>query len=562
MLYERVNNICAIDRVFSKLRFKLPTLILGCLSSILATIPARAAERVSFSYGLLEFSVSAASLETYAQEGRLVDDLAVYAPYFKPDELAQLRQVLQSRADLSPVIVSRLLQSSFGRSSLQYLGEFIQTDAHQNGFYALRSALVLAAADPEGLTLLNVIKKFPTRTLRLNSDVALQSAATFTQLFNTTEQVTALIEQQSASEAKETVLRPDQRLELWQAGSSQWQKQTLNLKDDRRNRQLIIDLYLPSQKNSPLLVISHGLASDRTAFADLAQHLASHGFAVAAIEHPGSNQQQLQNLLKGLAKEVIAPNEFVDRPLDISYLLDELQRLNQSSASLQGRLELQRVGMIGHSFGGYTAFALAGAKPDLTLLQQECSSTSFNLNAANLSMLLQCSALDASKTEYDRLADPRIQAIFVMNPIGSSIFGERGINQIQTSTLLVAGSDDAVAPVLLEQACPFVWLTQPNKYLVLIQKGTHTYDIQTSENSPLIIPTELANPDPVLARLYFKTLGLAFFKTHIATQLEYRSYLSASYVQSISQSPLQLRLVRALDKTQLYQSLNFSCLNL
>lgn len=38
----------------------------------------------------------------------------------------------------------------------------IKTRTGKNGFYAIRSALVLAAADPEGLTGLSFISHFPT----------------------------------------------------------------------------------------------------------------------------------------------------------------------------------------------------------------------------------------------------------------------------------------------------------------------------------------------------------------------------------------------------------------
>ena len=55
------------------------------------------------------------------------------------------------------------------------------------------------------------------------------------------------------------------------------------------------------------------------------------------------------------------PREYVDRPLDISFTLDELERLTAVGGAYQGRLDLNRVGMIGHSLGGYTTLAIAGA---------------------------------------------------------------------------------------------------------------------------------------------------------------------------------------------------------
>jgi len=107
-------------------------------------------------------------LETYAKEGKLDDDLAVYAQYINPQQLAQLRSVLLTRIELSPVAVSQFLYTPIGETLLERLGQVIQTGSRQPGFYALRSALVLAAADPQGLTLLSVLRQFPTRSIRID----------------------------------------------------------------------------------------------------------------------------------------------------------------------------------------------------------------------------------------------------------------------------------------------------------------------------------------------------------------------------------------------------------
>jgi predicted dienelactone hydrolase len=102
--------------------------------------------------------------------------------------------------------------------------------------------------------------------------------------------------------------------------------QSMILNDFRRGRTFPVDLYLPTGGSAPVIVISHGLGSDRLTFKYLATHLASYGFAVAVPEHPGSNAQQVQALINGLANEVTAPAELTDRPLDIKFLLDELGR--------------------------------------------------------------------------------------------------------------------------------------------------------------------------------------------------------------------------------------------
>ncbi len=61
----------------------------------------------------------------------------------------------------------------------------------------------------------------------------------------------------------------------------------------------LADIYLPvAQTPRQIIVISHGLGSDRTSFAYLAEHLASYGFVVAVPEHPGSNSKQHTSIIR------------------------------------------------------------------------------------------------------------------------------------------------------------------------------------------------------------------------------------------------------------------------
>jgi predicted dienelactone hydrolase len=534
---------------------------IGCLSALLHPTATVAAEEVSLVYGLLEFSISVPSLERFAREGTVDSELAVYAEYAKPEEMAEFRQILNDRLNLGVVPVSQFLYSSFGETCLRFLGNLIQTEAHQNGFYALRASLILAAADPEGLTLLTVLKKFPTRTMRINSEFALELVRGFTDLHHQTQQATTLIEQQFNAEAKTgPAINPDQVPRLDQPGDWKWTQETLTLDDRRRQRQFTVALYRPQRPGLvSTLIISPGLGASRSSFAELAQHLASHGFAVVVMNHPGSNQQQLEALLAGRAREVVQASEFIDRPLDVSYLLDELQRRTQTPASEQGTLNLQSVGIIGHSFGGYTALALAGATFDLASLRQECESNQINLNVGNISLLLQCSASGLPPHTVNRLHDPRVQAVVALNPIGSRIFGPQGMSQLQVPVMLIGGSEDAIAPALLEQICPFTWLTTPNQYLVLIQKGTHTYASAITNRNDLFNVSGLASPDPALAHRYLNTMTLAFAKEYLAATSVSASFLQASYVRSISQSPLPLKLVRSLSEPEIAQAMTQLC---
>ncbi len=530
------------------------------LTPVMMPKPAQGAEQIYISYGPLEFSLPVSALEVYAKEGKINQELAFYASYLDQKQREQLRKVLVTRIDVTPLAIAQFLYSPQGEVILRRVGQIIQTKANQPGFYAIRAALILAAADSEGLTPLNVLRKFPTYGIRINTRRGFQVINGLSALSRQTEIAIAAVEQQALAEASaeaapqssgKTSPSPwasqrnkfSQLPDLRQAGSIQYSMQTLILNDLRRGRSFPVDLYLPtspSRELAPLVIISHGLGSDRQTFQYLATHLASYGFAVAVPEHPGSNAQQFQALINGLANEVTAPSELIDRPLDIKFLLDELKR------SFRGRVNWQQVGVLGQSFGGYTALALAGAKINFEQLQKDCGPSNDSLN---LSLLLQCRGLALPPTDY-QLSDERVKAAIAINPIGSTIFGQSQLNQIQVPLMLVAASDDTAAPALPEQIQPFTWLTTPNKYLVLLRDGTHFSTLGASSDA-VPLPVRVVGPTPEVAQAYMKALSLAFFETHIANKPEYRVYLSASYARFISQYTIPLSLVQSLTENQI-----------
>ncbi|AFZ30648.1 protein of unknown function DUF1400 [Gloeocapsa sp. PCC 7428] len=521
---------------------------------------ALAADRIYATYGALESSVEIDNLVEFAKTGKIEGGLADYTRRLNPTQLARLRRLLTAKINLSPVAISQFLYSPIGETLLQRLGQIIQTEAGQPGFYAIRAAIILAAAqEPQGFTLLDVLRQFPTNGIRVDLMQSLETVEELQTLIERTNQAIALIQQESTAAAiNQQSANFSQLPDLRQTGSFSWNKRTLQLYDRSRDRAFVADVYIPQVSGAasqgelylaPVIVISHGLGSDRNTFKYLAQQLASYGFAVAVPSHPNSNAEQLRSLLNGLAKTVTPPSEFINRPLDVSYLLDVLAQLDRTDSSFA--LDLQQVGVIGHSFGGYTALALAGAALNFDQLQQDCKNVS---NTFNLSLLLQCRTIELPSTQYD-LQDKRIKAAIAINPITSSIFGRDGLSQIQIPVAIVSSSADKVAPALPEQILPFTWLSAKNKYLLLFTSGTHfsAADKSDPNTEPLPIPESVIGSDPALARRYLRAWSVAFFATYIAGSPQYFPYLSADYAQAISQPPLALSVVQSLSANQLAQ---------
>jgi len=463
---------------------------------------------------------------------------------------------------------------------LDRLGEVIRTEARQPGDRAIRSALVLAAADAtNGLTPLNVLEKFPLPGIRIDLDRALQIFNSVERVISQTKQLICGVEQRSRQEAQAIVPPNLRRLrDLRQPGPyavarsaiTVTRPSTLPEHDSQvigLTRRIPTNLYLPiipgQSAPVPLVVISHGLGSNRRTFAYLAQHLATYGFAVAVPEHPNSNTEWLNGVIDGGPGQNIKPEELIERPLDITALLDRMERDRTSSSALS-RIDTQRVGMIGQSLGGYTALALAGAQINLPQLDQDCNAENALTNTLNLSLVLQCSFLEKNLT-VPELRDRRIKSMFAINPLGSSLFGEPGFAAIDLPVLLAASGADTVTPALIEQFIPFTWLTTPNRYLMLMQNATHfsAIDVTSDDRGAINLPRDVVGPNPAIAQRSFNAMSVAFFGTYLDQRFTDQTYLSAAYVQRIlndqSANILPINFVSAQSSALLNPSDNPEC---
>lgn len=109
----------------------------------------------------------------------------------------------------------------------------------------------------------------------------------------------------------------------------------------------------------PLLIFSHGSNGVRFQSYFLTEHLASHGFIVAAPDHIGNN-----------AGDIFLPSpppfETRDRPLDVTVTLDAMQaRAVDASDPFYMAIDPFRIGVLGHSFGGFTTVAMISGYQDV-----------------------------------------------------------------------------------------------------------------------------------------------------------------------------------------------------
>ena len=527
-------------------------------SVLLTNLPGIAAESILVPLGKTSISISIDSLENYAQKGTInsQQSLATYLQLLNPEQKQTLIRLLKIRYTNQYISIQPFFNSPLILAFLSYLGNIIQTQSGDNGVEAIQTSLIEVANIPNGFTIIDVMRRFPSPEIRLDVEQILDILTRIFTLVQQTQAVTKSLEVLSNIEAKQADFTDfSQKQDLRKPGTFKSIKKTITVNNPENNRNFEVDIYLPDTSNSsdqiyPVIVISHGLASDRSRFESLARHLNSYGFAVAVPQHPGSDYQQFQSLLKGEVKDLFEPEQFIDRPQDITALLNHLEKLNPSNFNNQ--LDLKNVGVTGHSLGGYTALVLAGATLDFTQLKTICKQSDIPLNP---SVFLQCRALELPDNNY-KLKDSRVKAIFVLNPVNSIILGKSGLSEIKIPVFITASTGDFLTPALSEQLQAFTWLTTPNKYLMMQNHATHFYDITSENTSEFSKLPEFVPPTSKISRKYIKALSTAFFNTYLTQNAQYKPYLNAAYIQTISDRAYPLSLIQSLTPNQLTNAIN------
>ncbi len=505
---------------------------------IIATVsPALTADEINFFYPPVGLTLQVESLEIFATDGTVNANLNDFLKITQPNEQqkAKFRQALIKPIDIDPVLLSRLLNTDEGDRLLSLLGETIEIQGGINGKTVLRGSIVQAASEPEGFTVLNFLQTLPTN-IQINVAKSLRRSKQADFLVRATEEFMEITEELAL---EETQTSPEidfsQIPTLAQRGTIPFVTTRWNLRDESRSRSFYVDVYrpeLPQTGEIPVVIFSHGLGDQPESFKHLGEMLASYGFLVVMPQHPGSDTQQKEALLAGTSRELFRLNEFIDRPLDISYTLDELERRNQTEFA--GKLNLTQVGAFGHSFGGYTALAVAGATIDFAHLEQDCKAEAGRFNMA---LFLQCRALQLQQP-LPNLKDDRISAVVIANPVNASIFGPEGLAKITVPILIGAGGYDVSTPFIFEQVRSFPWLVNaPNSYLLLEEGESHVPISELDAGSYFTINSVigLSLPDEDLRYYYALPSILAFAQIYLAGNEDYNVYLTNGYQQYLGQ---------------------------
>ncbi len=206
-------------------------------------------------------------------------------------------------------------------------------------------------------------------------------------------------------------------------------------------RTLVVEVWYPASAGSasdgavtdapaargpfPLVLHSHGFMDNRRGQSYLAEHLAGHGFVVAAPDYPLSN---------GGAPGGATIADTPEQPLDARFVIDNvLAQSADATSPIAGTVDATRIGASGLSLGGLTTL-LAGFHPTLR--------------------------------------DPRLRAALALAPPSCMLLAPF-FATTRLPLAMVQGDADLLVPpeANTERAFP---LTEPPSQLVLLRRGSHT----------------------------------------------------------------------------------------
>ena len=153
----------------------------------------------------------------------------------------------------------------------------------------------------------------------------------------------------------------------------------------------------------PLAIISHGSGGSHLLYRTISTYLVENGFIVAMVEHYGNNRTN--NELENTEKNLIL------RPKHISLTIDKLL----SDSFFSEHIINNKISVIGHSMGGYTALAIAGGTPR---------------------------TIEGKKIET--INDPRVKAIVLLAP-GAGWF-MNGLDNVVIPILMLIAEHDSITP--------------------------------------------------------------------------------------------------------------------
>ncbi|ELY2498563.1 alpha/beta fold hydrolase [Cronobacter muytjensii] len=193
----------------------------------------------------------------------------------------------------------------------------------------------------------------------------------------------------------------------------------------------------PAPGAHPLLLLSHGFGGNWRNLDWLAQHMAEQGYIVAAMDHPGTTTRN---------KQPAQAQALGERPHDVTRVLEALI----GNPKTAGKIDEQRIAAAGHSLGGWTVMALAGARFSAPRFVADCENHP-QLGGCKVARTLGIGLPGTENQLVKSLRDTRIKAVVSLDLGLARGFTAESLSQVAIPVLVMsAGVDSDDVPAALE----------------------------------------------------------------------------------------------------------------
>ena len=233
----------------------------------------------------------------------------------------------------------------------------------------------------------------------------------------------------------------------------------------------------------PLVILSHGMYGHRFNQLWLARRLAQAGFVAAAVDHPGTTTFNRDRTLS---------RRLWERPLDIGRVIDALMA-DSAAARL---IDPSRIYAAGHSLGGYTVLAAAGARFDRARPVSFCKTMP---EAVACGALQTLGLFDPEVTDAELardVRDPRLAGVVAMDPGGVQALIPESLAGITIPVLVFgAGRTPELLDPAREAEVAAKLLPATSVYVALPEAGHFDFLGQCTKRGLAILKAE--EPDDV-----------------------------------------------------------------
>lgn len=289
---------------------------------------------------------------------------------------------------------------------------------------------------------------------------------------------------------------------------------SLTLKREGRDRPIEIRATWPAGSGScPVIVMSHGMGGSKEVGEPLVESWASNGYIVLAPTHLDSfeymSSEQRKDYLAGKAGNLSL--NYASRTLDVKAIIDQIAEIEKQEPKLKGRLDLNRLGMAGHSFGAHTTMLIAGTQ-----------------------------MIVGRRTQS--FADPRFKCALMLSPQGRGrSLTEESWKTVTMPMMVVSGTED-VSPMdrnvtALSRQDPYKFSASKEKYLVWIEGANHGLG---GISGRLARNERLGKGDADILH-WVQTAALAFFDATLKGDTAAKSYLTSNRLTELAKGKLELK---------------------